>query len=168
MTAASAQLRFLLLLGGTYLLFHVLYFSVPTPWLIDGIYYHGIVSPGAAIIEWFAPDEGVQGQGNRLFSPRASLEIVRGCDGSGLLFLLSAAIIAFAAPIRRKLLGLTGALVLIYLLNQLRIVGLYFVAAYRQHWFVSLHAYFIPMFLVLVCVAYFAWWSARANVLDDA
>jgi exosortase family protein XrtM len=139
---------------------HTLYFLVPDQWLARIVYHHGIVSPGAMVIDVIAPHEAIRGEGNRLWSARASLEIVRGCDGSGLLFLLSAAIIAYPSTWREKLAGLAGALLLIYLLNQLRIVGLYFVAAYRDGWFVPLHSYFVPMSLVMACVAYFAWWTS--------
>jgi hypothetical protein len=40
-----------------------------------------------------------------LQSPRGSLSIVRGCDGAGVAFPLIAAILAFSAGAKRKLIG---------------------------------------------------------------
>jgi exosortase family protein XrtM len=162
-TRSSARhLRFLLLFALGYVVLHSLYFCVPTPILVDHVYHYGIVKVAAALIGWLAPGEAVNAAGHRLWSARASLEIVRGCDGSGVLFLLTAAVLAQAAPLKKKLLGVLGALALVYLLNQLRVVGLYFVASYREAWFVPLHAYFIPILMILLSVLYFAGWTARA------
>jgi len=154
-------LAFVALFALLYLLQHGLYQWVPDSFLADVVYRHGIVAGAASVIEWIAPGEGAVVEGHRLASPRAVLEIVRGCDGSGVLFLLVAAILALRADPLRTARGLLGALLLVYVLNQLRVVGLYFVAAYRGEWFTPLHGYLVPTLFVVVAALYFAWWSAR-------
>jgi exosortase family protein XrtM len=152
---------FVALFALLYLVQHGVYQWVPDRFLADVVYRHGIVAGAASVIEWVAPGESAVVDGHRLASPRAVLEIVRGCDGSGVLFLLVAAILALRAGPLRTAGGLLGALLLVYVLNQLRVVGLYFVAAYRGDWFTPLHGYLVPTLFVVVAALYFAWWAAR-------
>jgi exosortase family protein XrtM len=153
---------FVTLFGLLYLVQYGAYQWLPDRFLAEVVYRHGIVAGAASAIEWLAPAERVVVDGNRLASPRATLEIVRGCDGSGALFLLVAAILALRAAPLRTAGGLLGALLLVYALNQLRVVGLYFVAAYRGDWFTPLHGYLVPTLFVVVAALYFGWWAARA------
>jgi exosortase family protein XrtM len=161
-------LRFLALFVAGYALLHALYFLIPDALLRDAVYHWTIIVPGAVAINLLAPGEAVHGAGALLTSVRASLEVVRGCDGSGVAFLLVAAMAAFPSSWRRKLAGLAGALLLVYALNQARIVGLYFVAAYRNDWFVPLHVWFVPTLFVVLSALYFAAWAARAHVRPSA
>jgi exosortase family protein XrtM len=161
---------FLLVFCGVYALLHCLYFALPDHLLRDGVHYYGIVLPAARIVNLVAPQEAVSAVHGELRSDKASLSIVRGCDGAGLAFLLVAAVVAFSAPLRRKLLGIAAAVALTYLLNELRLILLYFVAADRHAWFDPLHNYFIPTFLILGgCVFFFVWtaWAQAPAALRD-
>jgi len=89
---------FVLRMLGYYGMFHVLYFLIPMAVLHDQIYPLLFGHPTVSIISALQPAEAVQASANRIASPRAILEIVRGCDGSGVLFLITAAILAFPAP----------------------------------------------------------------------
>ncbi|MGE0859306.1 MAG: exosortase family protein XrtM [Gammaproteobacteria bacterium] len=153
--------------GAAYLVLHVAYLQVPTSFLVEVAYRYAIVQPAAVIVAWLAPGEAVQVIDNQLRSAHAVLEIVRGCDGAGLLFLLVAAIVAVDASPGRKLAGALGGGVMVFALNELRIVGLYFIAAHHHTLFVPLHVYFIPMLEILACAAYFAWWLNRWSPAED-
>jgi exosortase family protein XrtM len=87
------------------------------------------------------------------------LEIVRGCDGAGVLFLIISAILVFPAGLMRKLLGLLLGIGLIYGLNLLRICILYYVIAYQPSWFQLIHTYAAPTLMVILGCFYFAWWA---------
>jgi exosortase family protein XrtM len=145
-----------------YAALHALYFAVPDSILREVVHYYAIVAPGAQLIRLTVPQEPVTAAAGTLSSPRAALSIVRGCDGAGVAFLLMAAVLAYPASSKRKLLGILGALGLTYVLNQMRVVGLYFVAAYRHEWFNLLHNFLIPTFIIVVCCVFFAWWAARS------
>ena len=153
------ELKFVGLFALVYVILHSLYFAIPDDVLRDRIYYHGVTTISADIINAMAPSEKVRAVSNQIRSPRAALEIVRGCDGSGVVFLLAAAIIAFSASIGHKLIGIFGAAVLIYVVNLARIIGLYFVVAHRGEWFTPLHTYFIPTLLIIIAVTYFSSWA---------
>ena len=145
-----------------YVLLYWGYMRIPNEVLGYTVYYWGIVWPGAALINLLSSTDAVHAVGNRIESSRVVLEIVRGCDGAGVLFLLIAAILAVRGSLRRVLAGLAGAVLFVYLLNQLRIVVLYFATRGQADWFVPLHSFVFPTLFVLLALAFFALWSRPA------
>lgn len=156
----------ILLFFGIYAVFHTAYFQIPDEVLRDVVYYYGIGVFCSELISLIAPLEQVVAVQNHLKSPLADLEIVRGCDGAGALFLVMAAILAFPTTIKRKLVGLVLGVALMYSLNLIRISGLYFVVAYHRDWFQVIHTYLAPTLLIIMACLFFAWWawgSSRAS-----
>lgn len=153
------QIKFLVLFGLFYCIFHGLYYLVPDDFLREQVYYHLIIAFCADAINWISANERVIGADNMLRSSKAALEVVRGCDGAGSLFLIVASVLAFSCSVKHKLKGLILGVALIYLLNQIRIIGLYFVVAYQKSWFLPIHTYYAPSFIVMLCVLFFAWWA---------
>ena len=142
-----------------YLLLDYLYFKIPVDLFVNVIYFHGVVQVCADVINILAPVEQVIARQNHLISARADLEIVRGCDGAGVVFLMMSAILAFPAKWKQKLIGMLLGFGLIYFINLVRIIALYFVIAYHPDWFSLVHTYLAPTFMVIAGVAYFAWWA---------
>jgi exosortase family protein XrtM len=159
----TRALVFLLLFLLFYSLFHFGYYLIPDTLLGNVIYQEGITRISAELINWISPQEQAQGMDNRIQSRYALLEIVRGCDGAGVLFLVSSAILAFPASTKKKLFGLIMGLTLAYLLNQGRIVALYFIAAYQYQWFLPTHTYLFPTLIIILCSLFFLWWADRAS-----
>jgi exosortase family protein XrtM len=135
------------------------YFKIPVELFVNVIYYHGVVAICADLINWLAPLEVVFAKQNHLLSAKADLEIVRGCDGAGVLFLVVSAVLVFPSGLKRKLIGLLLGFALIYSLNLLRIFALYFVIAYQPGWFQLIHTYIAPTLMVIFGCCYFAWWA---------
>lgn len=148
-----------ILFVGCYVFLDYAYFKIPVDTFINVIYFHGVVTICADLINMLAPLEQVLAQQNHLLSAKADLEIVRGCDGAGVLFLVVSAIVAFPSTGRRKLIGLLLGIGLIYLINLLRISALYFIIAYQPDWFLLVHTYLAPTLMVIVGCCYFAWWA---------
>lgn len=148
-----------LLFVGCYVLFDYAYFKIPVDLFSNVIYYHGVVAICADLISWLAPLEQVLAKQNHLVSAKADLEIVRGCDGAGVLFLVVSAILVFPSGLKRKLIGLLLGIGLIYGLNLLRICVLYFVIAYQPGSFQLIHTYIAPTLMVIFGCFYFAWWA---------
>ena len=140
-----------------------LYFLIPIATLHDHLYLGLFGRPSVGVINAIASAEHVVAATNRIMSARAVLEIVRGCDGAGVWFLITAAVMAFPATWRQRASGAVLGMLLVYALNLARLTGLYFVAAYRQAWFLPLHTYFIPSLLIVVVALYFMWWVARVS-----
>jgi exosortase family protein XrtM len=143
-----------------YISLYVGYVLLPDALLRQDIYYYGVTLPAQYMIDWLTPGEHVRAFENHLHSPRTDLLIVRGCDGANVAFLLVAAIIARRSALRATLLGLLGAVILVYVINEVRIAVLFFVSAYRPPWFVLVHVYIIPSFMILIATVYYAAWTA--------
>lgn len=158
MSRFNEWLQFILFVG-CYALLDYGYFKIPVDLFMKVIYYHGVVAVCADLINMIAPLEQVLAQQNHLLSTKANLEIVRGCDGAGVLFLVVSAIVAFPSTWRRKLIGLLLGISLIYLLNLLRISALYFIIAYQPGWFLLVHTYLAPTLMIIVGCCYFTWWA---------
>lgn len=152
-----------MLFVGCYVLLDYAYFNIPFETFINVIYYHGIVTVCADLINMVAPFEKVLPQLNHLISSNANLEIVRGCDGAGVLFLVISAILAFPSKLSWKLVGLILGISIIYAVNLLRISTLYFVIAYHPEWFQFIHTYVAPTLMVLLGCFYFAWWALAST-----
>ena len=148
---------------GFYGIFHTLYFGLPDAILREVVYNRGIGVFCSKLIHFIAPMEQVSAVQNHLQSPVADLEIVRVCDGAGAVFLVMAAILAFPASVKRKLIGIVLGILLMYSLNLIRISGLYFVVAYHNDWFQIIHTYLAPTLLIIVACLFFAWWALGAS-----
>ena len=159
---------FLTLFAAIYLALYLGYCAIPQSVLNEDIYHYGIVRPAKTLINWLSPRDHVQGHHNGLTSPTANLAVVRGCDGAGVLFLLLAAVVALRARLRHTLVGIAGALAVVYGLNELRIVVLYFVASREAAWFTPVHVYFLPTLMVLAGSLYFALWASYPHDVEDA
>ena len=141
-----------------YLALYAAYAALPDATL-QALIHAVIAVPAAVLLDTFAPGEAVRALHGSLVSPRATLEIVRGCDGAGAAFLLTAAIAAFPSSGTRKLQGVALGLALLYLINEIRIIGLYGVVAYHYDWFAILHGYFVPLAVIGAAAAFFTWWT---------
>jgi len=121
------------------------------------------VASSARIISWLNPAEKVRAEGARLISPRVRLSVLNGCEGTESILLLAAAVLAFPAPWRRKPAGLILGAAVVFLLNQTRIVGLYFILRHRPAWFEAMHGYIAPTLIVLAGSLFFILWLRWAK-----
>lgn len=150
---------------GCYWLLDAGYFQVPDHTLANTVYYHGVTQVCAWLINHLFNGENVSAFQNQLISAtgNANLQVVRGCDGSGALFLLLAAIAAFPARLLWKLQGWFCGAVFVYAVNLIRISGLYFVVAYRPDWFELIHVYLAPTLIIILVCIFYGWWATQAQ-----
>ena len=121
------------------------------------------VRPSAAAINLIAPDANAQAVGHRIVSPHGSLSVRNGCEGTETLFLLLSAIAAFKAPWRQKLKGAALGTLIVYGLNQVRIVALFFAAQQDRKWFDMLHGTVAPTLIIVLGILFFMWWSSESG-----
>lgn len=157
----GAIARFLLVFAGSFMVLQVAYLQAEGTrlerWLID----IGTVRAAAALINGLDPLASVHADGPRLVSPAASLNVLRGCEGTELYFLWIAAVLAFPAPWLTRLGAMSGGLGAAWMLNQLRIVALFSVVRDHRPWFALFHGYVAPALLVLLLGLGFAWYVRR-------
>jgi exosortase family protein XrtM len=121
------------------------------------------VAPSARLLSWLTPADGVVAQGHRLISSRVRLSVLNGCEGTDVMLMLAAAMLAFPMRWRRKLLGILAGGVLVYVVNQARIVALYYALRVDRLFFEVFHGYIAPILVVAVAGWFFVYWVSDAE-----
>jgi exosortase H (IPTLxxWG-CTERM-specific) len=81
-----------------------------------------------------------------------------GCNGVEASIILTAAILAFPAPWRPKLVGLAIGIVAVQAVNVLRIVSLFYLGQWNMQWFEFAHLYLWQALIMLdVLVVWLLW-----------
>jgi exosortase family protein XrtM len=131
-------------------------------WVIDV----GTVAPAAWLARWLFADPSIVADGSHLRSAPASLNVLFGCEGSDVLLVLAAALLVAPVRWRDRVLGLVAGVAVVFAVNQLRLLALFF--ALREHtgWFGPLHGLVAPLGVVALVSAFFlVWlrWSQRSG-----
>jgi exosortase family protein XrtM len=148
---------------GTFTLLQVGYLALDEAftraWVVD----FGTVRPAVAFMGWLDPSADVIAQGHRMVGPTARLNVLRGCEGTELYFLWIAAVLALPATWTWRVAGMAGGVFLAFVLNQARVIGLFYVVRDQPGFFPLAHGYLAPgLLVVLLGLAYWQW-SARAT-----
>lgn len=133
--------------------------GVGEQFFIEGL----VLMPAASLINGIAPAEAVRIDGRALRSAGTTLRIARGCEGTELLTLVTAAILAFGAPVRASLGGLATGIGLAYAIALLRVVALHFTLRYHPTAWETVHGTIAAVVPVLLLGGYFAHWSRSAD-----
>lgn len=100
------------------------------------------------------------------------LSIATGCNGAEALALYFSAVLAFPTGGRQKLYGLGLGLIGIFLINQVRVVGLFIVASVKPQILPEAHNYAGQTFVIVMGMALWWFWAERfteaSHVKDGA
>jgi exosortase family protein XrtM len=121
------------------------------------------VRPAAIVINTVVPKASVTAHGNDLSTPYGRISVLQGCEGTEAIFLLIAAIVPFPTAWKTKLLGIGAGIVLVYAMNQLRLLALVVSLLWHREWFSSLHGIIAPTFIVLAGCLFFLVWANIAS-----
>lgn len=131
-------------------------------WFERLIINHITVQPAAWIIDTLSPHIGVEAAGSRLRAPGGGINVLNGCEGVDIVFLLTAAMLVAPLSWRRKLAGIGVGAILVMLLNQARVVALFYTYRSDQNWFDMLHGVLTPLLLIALAGGFFAFWLGYA------
>lgn len=128
---------------------------------------HATVRPAVYLVNLISPKAAAYAEGSRLKAPGGGINILNGCEGTEVLFLLYAALLAAPLAWRARVLGAGVATLFVYILNQARIVALFF--AYRSDagWFDALHGMIAPLVLIACALLFFLYWLARYAPIES-
>ena len=121
----------------------------------------GLTAVSASILN--AMGENVRRSGTLILGGNFAVDILNGCNGIEAMLFLVAAMIAFEAPIKARLLGLLVACVTVQLLNLIRIVSLFLLGRYRREWFEAFHLAIWQSVIFGAAVLMFILWTARVQ-----
>lgn len=148
-------LLFVALLGGSFTL-------ISLNWVNDNViepFTAGIARVSGATLDLLGQD--IRMQGTILRGKRFSVNIRNGCNGVEAMLIFLAAVLAFPAPWRAKLLGLAIGAVAIQAVNLVRVVALYLTGAYFPSWFDASHTVIWQTVVILFSVLLWILWANR-------
>jgi exosortase/archaeosortase family protein len=119
--------------------------------------------PAAALVRLIQPDVPARAVGSRITAPGGGINIIGGCEGTEVLFLLVAAFMAFPMRWRDRATAIALAVPVIWSLNQARTVTLFIAFRQNREMFDLLHAYLAPIALIVASVLYFLVWTKLAR-----
>lgn len=121
------------------------------------------VVPTAALINLLTPAVHVKALGNQLIAPGGGITVLKGCEGTEIMFMLVAAFAAIVMPWRRRLSGLGFGILLVFCLNQMRLLLLFYVYRSEPSLFNLLHGTVTPIVLVLCVALYALYWMGDSR-----
>lgn len=116
----------------------------------------------AAISTWlvtvFDPNVMAIGKIMRSTTNGFAVSIEAGCNGVEATIVLVAAILAFPAPWKNKLIGLAGGIVAVQGLNVVRVISLFYLGQWDRQWFEWAHLYVWQALIMLdVLIVWLVW-----------
>ena len=117
-----------------------------------------VVTRGAAgLLSIF--ESGVVAVGTVMRSPQFALDVRNGCNGVEAVILLAAAIFAFPATLRSRLIGISAASIAIQLLNLVRLGSLFWLGEHDRRIFDFFHVAVWQSLIILAAISIFLLWS---------
>ena len=147
-------LRFVVLL----VVFYLIVASRPVNDAVIVPFTAGIASVSAAVLNVLG--ENVEVTGTEIRSRSFGVNIENGCNGVETALLFGAAVLAFPAPWKRRLLGLGAGFLAIQALNLFRVVTLFWIGLHRPALFNSSHTVIWQSVVVLFGVVLFLIWAS--------
>ena len=121
----------------------------------------GIVTPAAWIASEIMPTLGIRAVGHQLSEPGGGLNIVSGCDGIEALILLIAGFAVAPLPLATRCSGILAGIPVVYVLNQARILALFFAHHHDRELFEVMHGIVTPLLMVVGIILFFYLWLGR-------
>ncbi len=118
-----------------------------------------IASGTAAVLAPF--NDHVNASGTLVSDGTTSVNIENGCNALEACIILVAAIVAYPASVRSKVLAVLGGCFALQVINLVRTSSLFLLLKYQPSLFETAHAGVWQVVLVLLAVAFFLVWSVR-------
>jgi exosortase H (IPTLxxWG-CTERM-specific) len=110
--------------------------------------------------------ERVNVNGTIIAGPKFAVDIRGGCNGLEAVVFVCAAMLAFHAPIRKRLTGAAAAAVILEALNVVRIVSLYLLGVYHRNIFETFHLAVWQTLMFGAAVLLFLIWTSKVAPRD--
>jgi len=146
---------FLVLLGGSFTLISV-------QWVNDHAiepFTAGIARVSGAVLDLLG--QNVTMQGTIIRNPRFAVNIRNGCNGVEAMLIFLAAVLAFPASWRSRLLGLGLGILAIQVVNLIRVVALFLTGIYFPRLFDTSHTVIWQTLVILSGVLLWIFWANR-------
>ena len=114
-------------------------------------------------------DGSIQAEGivMRSLKNGTAVQILPGCNGVEAMICLAAAIIAFSASWKHKIVGLITGFFAIQVLNIVRIISLFYLLQWNKDWFEWAHLYIWQALIILDALIIFILWVRWLPIDSD-
>ena len=153
------QISFLVRFAVLLVVFFVVIWLGPVDRHVIAPFTRGLAHVSAVVLNLFG--EGVSVHGSIIQGSGFAVDIKGGCNGVEAMLLLCAAIAAFDAPWRARLLGLLAGSGALMAFNIVRIISLYMIGERWRHLFEMFHLAVWQTIMFAVAASIFAVWSGR-------
>ena len=121
------------------------------------------VVPAAFWIHLITPGIGAMAQGYSITAPGGGINVMNGCEGFEVVFLWVAALAITPMRWSWRGRGLVLGIGLIWVLNQIRILVLFYAYRADKEWFAQLHGTIAPLVLIVLVGAVYALFVAWSS-----
>jgi len=125
--------------------------------IIEGLTVHSTTS----LINLLDPSIKAVGQGTHIVAQGGGINVINGCEGVEVMLLLAASMLVTSLAWQDKLFGLLIGCALIFVLNQVRLIAMFFALRENRNVFEMLHGTVAPLLLIAVTTLFFSWWLGR-------
>jgi len=116
------------------------------------------VGSASALVNAVTPEVHARAAGTAVHAPGGGLNIINGCDGTETWFLLCAAFAVVPLTTRARSIGLLLGTLVVFGVNELRILALFYANRSDPDLFNLLHAVLGPIAVILAVAGFFYGW----------
>lgn len=142
-------------------LMQTLYGATRGTWLERVVIDQMTVQTAARLIDIVSPAVSVKAVGSRLRAPGGGINVLNGCEGTDVMFLMACAMLVAPLAWRHRMIGLVIGGFMVFALNQIRILALFYAFRSDKALFDLLHGVIAPVLLIMAIAAFFAFWMDR-------
>jgi exosortase H (IPTLxxWG-CTERM-specific) len=147
-------LMFPLLIGALF----AAYLLQPVDQYVIAPFTTGLATISSWLIDLFDNDAIAMGKVIQSASTGFAVSIERGCNGLEAVIILFAALFAFPAPWKHRVVGFLIGFVAIQALNLVRIISLFYIGQWSQLWFDWFHHYLWQALIILDALVVWLIW----------
>lgn len=132
---------------------------------LERLWVHDLtVRSATALINLLTPDVQAMPSGSRIVAPGGGLNVLFGCEGTDVVFMLAAAFVVFPLPARTRALGMLSGLACVYVLNQIRIATLFYSFRADRELFDLIHTTAAPLVMISLTGLFFHLWLRTSRI----
>lgn len=113
------------------------------------------VGTAVAIINNWTPQVQAHASGSRIRAPGGGINVLNGCEGTEVLFLFLAALMAYPLSWRTRIGGIVVGTAFVFVANQVRLITLFYSYQSDRELFDQLHGLVMPLTLIVATLALF-------------
>lgn len=127
------------------------------------------VKTAVGFVNLISPNFNSIAHGTHMTSSAGGINVVNGCEGVEVMFLLIAAMIISPLSVRAKIVGILVGLIYIFFLNQVRLVVMFYAVRENKQLFELVHGTIAPIILVALTGFFLALWiSSFGNSINTS